>query len=177
MYARYQSACRLTFIPQYTLRDHPITYRIAYSDEYGRDNHNSYACYREADESATGGYLCPITTVADSKSSRRGVLEACAHAIGRGHAPDPHRQHGGQSDSHRPLIRRSRTVTDRTRHQISATHTRSPFTRHGDQLGKSTHRDLSSSLPHMHMYIEHSGEGRLNQLPHQIKEHAHAYAV
>ena len=53
-------------------------WRTAYSDGCGRDNHNSYACHREdrrgGKETTTGGYLGPISTVADSE--RRGVLEA-----------------------------------------------------------------------------------------------------
>ena len=53
-------------------------WRLAYSDGCGRDNHNSYACHREdrrgGEETTTGGYLGPISTVADSE--RRGVLEA-----------------------------------------------------------------------------------------------------
>ena len=54
-------------------------WRLAYSDGCGRDNHNSYACHREnrrgeKKEATTGGYLGPISTVADSE--RRGVLEA-----------------------------------------------------------------------------------------------------
>ena len=53
-------------------------WRIAYSDGCGRDNHNSYACHRGdrrgGEEKTTGGYLGPISTVADSE--RRGVLEA-----------------------------------------------------------------------------------------------------
>lgn len=53
-------------------------WRIAYNDGCGRDNHNSFACHREdrrgGTEETVGGYLGPITTVADSE--RRGVLEA-----------------------------------------------------------------------------------------------------
>ena len=52
-------------------------WRAAYSDGCGRDNHCSFACHREdrrGGESTTGGYLGPISTVADSE--RRGVLEA-----------------------------------------------------------------------------------------------------
>ena len=53
-------------------------WRVAYSDGCGRDNHNSFACHREDrrgnQEMTTGGYLGPITTVADSE--RRGVLKA-----------------------------------------------------------------------------------------------------
>ena len=53
-------------------------WRVAYSDGCGRDNHNSFACHREnrrgGDTNTTGGYLGPISTVADSE--RRGILEA-----------------------------------------------------------------------------------------------------
>ena len=52
-------------------------WRLAYSDGCGRDNHNSFACHREdrrgGPEATMGGYLGPISTVADSE--RRGVLE------------------------------------------------------------------------------------------------------
>lgn len=104
-------------------------WRVAYSDGCGRDNHNSFACHKEdrrggdRNDTTTGGYLGPITTVADSE--RRGVLEALQTEEDMLLVL---RQHGGKGVSHQPQQRRCPTATDRAGHQNSPTQAGNPIT-------------------------------------------------